>query len=159
MPRSLVPHTGRTLEILLVEDNEQDALLTREGLDEADVEVNVHHVENGDQCLAFLRRLGHFSIAPTPDLILLDLNMPVMDGREVLREIVADDGLRHLPVIILTTSTDEADVLEAYRLRCSSYIRKPVDYDLFSSALKELVDYWFSVVVRPPRATTSHNGA
>ena len=108
---------SRPAEILLVEDNEDDVLLTREGFRDARLLVNLHHVWNGEECLAFLRRQGRFSDAPRPDLLLLDLNLPVMDGREVLGEIVKDETLRHLPVVILTTSDSEQDILRMYRLR------------------------------------------
>ncbi len=100
--------------------------------------------------MAFLRKEREYADVPTPDLILLDLNMPVMDGREVLAELVKDDNLKHLPVVVLTTSEDERDVLNMYKLRCSSYITKPVDLGKFISVVQNLSDHWFKVVVRPP---------
>ncbi len=141
---------SRPPDILLVEDNEHDVVLTREGFRQAQLAVNLHHVENGEQCLEFLRKQGAYAAVPTPDLILLDLNMPVMDGREVLAELVRDDQLKHLPVIILTTSAEEKDVLSMYQLRCSSYITKPVDFNQFLRVIQGIGQYWFTVVVLPP---------
>lgn len=140
---------ARFAEILLVEDNEDDVLLTREGFERSKVAVNLHHVENGVECMAFLRKQGRYAEAPNPDLVLLDLNMPIMNGYEVLQQISADPELKHLPVIILTTSADERDILQMYRLRCSSYIVKPVDFIQFQRVINEFTGYWFSVVVLP----------
>lgn len=140
---------GRPAEILLVEDNADDVVLTREGFKLAKLNVNLHHVENGVGCLAFLRKEGEYAGVPTPDLILLDLNMPVMDGREVLAELVKDDELNHLPIVILTTSADEHDVLEMYKMRCSAYAAKPIDFDRFLEVVQGIADFWFSVVVLP----------
>lgn len=140
---------ARTAEILLVEDNQDDVVLARRGFERARLPVHLHHVENGEECMAFLRKSGIYAQAPTPDLILLDLNMPVMDGREVLAEMVADEALRQMPVVVLTTSADERDVLEMYRFRCSSYIVKPVDFDHFLAAIKCISRYWFTVAVLP----------
>jgi two-component system response regulator len=140
---------SRPAEILLVEDNENDVFLTREGFSRAKLAVNLHHVENGEKCMNFLRRSGSYASAPVPDLILLDLNMPVMNGREVLEEIVNDESLRRLPVVILTTSAADRDVLDLYKLRCSSYITKPVDFTQFQKLIQEFTDYWFTVVVLP----------
>jgi len=145
-----VTNGGRTAEILLVEDNEADVVLTRESFQRGKLKVNLHHVENGEECMAFLRKEGQYVSAPTPDLILLDLNMPVMDGREVLAEMVKDESLCHLPVVILTTSADEHDVLNMYRLRCSSYATKPVDFDQFQRVIQGIEEYWFTVVALPP---------
>jgi CheY-like chemotaxis protein len=138
-------------EILLVEDNQDDVLLTRRGFESAGVPANLHHVENGEECLAFLRQTGIYADAPRPDLILLDLNMPVMDGREVLAELVADDRLRRIPVVVLTTSADDRDVMDMYRLRCSSYIVKPVDFDRFLAVIRSIGHYWFTVAILPSR--------
>jgi len=141
----------RTAEILLVDDNKADVMLTREGFERTKLDVNLHHVENGERCLAFLRKEGQYSDVPAPDLILLDLNMPVMDGREVLTELVKDDNLSHLPVVILTTSRNEQDVLNMYKLRCSSYATKPIDLDDFLGIIQGISEYWFSVVVLPSK--------
>ena len=146
----MIERYGRPAEILLVEDNEDDVLLTREGFKDAKLAVHLHHVSNGEECLAFLRREPPYEGAPRADLVLLDLNMPIMDGREVLAAIVADPALSHLPVIILTTSDSEGDILSMYRLRCSSYITKPVNFDRFVKIVRSLTDYWFTVVVLPP---------
>jgi two-component system response regulator len=140
---------SRPAEILLVEDNENDVLLTREGFKRAKLMVNLHHVNDGEECMGFLRKLGRYADAPTPDLILLDLNMPRKDGREVLAEMVSDPELRHLPVVILTTSSDEREILNMYKLRCSSYIVKPVDFDQFLKVVRSVSEYWFTVVVLP----------
>lgn len=140
---------SKPAEILLVEDNEDDVLLTRVGFQRAKLMVNLHRVENGEECMAFLRKQDRWADAPTPDLILLDLNMPVMDGREVLAEISADEVLNHLPVVILTTSADEQDILAMYKLRCSSYIVKPVDFHQFQRIVQGIGEYWFTLVVLP----------
>ncbi|MEZ6037538.1 MAG: response regulator [Planctomycetota bacterium] len=146
---------GRVANLLLAEDNEDDVMLMREGFRRAKLQVNLHHVEDGERCLQFLRRQGQYADAPTPDLILLDVNMPVMSGREVMREISADPSLSHLPVVVLTTSPDERDVLELYRLRCSSYIVKPVDFPKFIKVVQDLTNYWFALVVLPKDASTA----
>jgi two-component system response regulator len=140
---------GRRAEILLVEDNEDDVMLTRLAFRQAKLLVNLHHAKDGEEGIAFLRKQGSYANAPTPDLILLDLNMPRKDGREVLGEITADEGLRHLPVVILTTSAEEREILKLYQLRASSYIVKPVDFDQFLRVIRSLHDYWFTVVVLP----------
>jgi len=142
---------GRPAEILLVEDNETDVALTREGFERAKLAVNLSHVNNGEQCLAYLRKEAGYANVTTPDLILLDLNMPVMDGREVLAELVKDENLNHLPVVVLTTSSDEKDVLQMYKLRCSGYAAKPVDFNRFLEVIQGITDFWFTVVVLPPR--------
>ena len=142
---------SRPAEILLVEDNENDVVLTRESFKMVKLAVKLHHVRNGQECMAFLRKEAPYEDAPTPDLILLDLNMPIMDGREVLEELVADPKLNHLPVVILTTSAEEKDILTMYKLRASSYIVKPVDFDQFMRVIREFGNYWFTVVVLPPK--------
>jgi len=140
---------ARPPEILLVEDSENDVILTREGFNEAKLAVNLHTVGDGEQCMSFLRKLGPHTGAPTPDLVLLDLNLPRKDGREVLAEIVADKALRHLPVVVMTTSRAESDIAHVYSLRCSSYIVKPVDFDRFVATIRTLSEYWFRTVVLP----------
>lgn len=142
--------SSRPAEILLVEDNENDVILTQEGFKRSKLLVHLHHVKNGEECMAFLRKQGEYAGVPTPDLILLDLNMPRMDGREVLAELVADENLRHLPVVILTTSSEDREVLRMYKLRCSSYIVKPVDFEQFLRVIRSISEYWFTVVVLPP---------
>ncbi len=140
---------SRFAEILLVDDNEDDVFLTREAFEAARLRVHLHHVDNGEKCLQFLRRQPPYENAPTPDLILLDMHMPVMDGHEVLSEIVKDQGLRHLPVVVLTTSYEAEDIQKMYGLRCSSYITKPVNFDNFVDAIGKLAGYWLTVVVMP----------
>lgn len=140
---------ARPIEVLLVEDNLHDVELTRISFERARFKVNLHHVENGQECLAFLRGQGTWSDSPEPDIILLDINMPIMDGKEVLVEIGKDPELCHIPVVVLTTSTDQRDVMEMYKLHCSSYISKPVDFNEFRRLILELGTYWFTVVVLP----------
>ncbi len=141
---------GRLAEVLLVEDNENDVILTREGFLSANFHVNLHHVKNGKECLAFLRQEGKYTDAPRPDLILLDLNMPVMSGHEVLEAMSNDENLQQHRVVVLTTSSSERDILNAYKwMPCSSYIMKPVDFDNFTSAIENIGGYWLSLVVKP----------
>jgi chemotaxis family two-component system response regulator Rcp1 len=139
----------RLAEILLVEDNAGDVELTREAFKKSEPAVNLHHAKDGEQCMAFIRKQGQYTNAPTPDMILLDLNMPRMDGREVLAEISNDESLRHLPVVLLTTSHEEQEILKMYQLRCSSYIVKPVDLHQFVRVIQTFSDYWLTVVVLP----------
>jgi two-component system response regulator len=144
---------SRPAEILLVEDNDNDVELTRMAFVKSKLLVNLHHAKDGEECMAFLRQQGKYADAPAPDIILLDLNMPRMDGREVLKEISEDLSLRHLPVVILTTSAEESEILKMYELRCSSYIVKPVNFDQFMRVIQSLADYWLTVVVLPPKQT------
>jgi two-component system, chemotaxis family, response regulator Rcp1 len=139
----------RPAEILLVEDNENDVILTRLAFKRAKLAIRLNHVKDGEECMAYLRKQGAYTKAPTPDIILLDLNMPRMDGREVLAEISEDEELRYLPVVILTTSSEEQEILKMYKLRCSSYIIKPVDFEQFVRVIKLFTDYWLEVVVVP----------
>lgn len=141
---------GRSAEVLLVEDNDNDVVLMRLGFKQAKFAVNLHHVSNGEECMAFLRKEGKYSEVPAPDLVLLDLNMPRMDGREVLEEVTGDENLKHLPIVILTTSDADKDILMSYKLRCSSYIMKPIDFQNFSTMIQSFADYWFALVVLVP---------
>jgi CheY-like chemotaxis protein len=141
--------TGKPVEILLVEDNPGDVRLTIEGLKESKVSNNLHVVEDGVEAMAFLRREGKYSEAVRPDLILLDLNLPKKDGREVLTEIKADKNLRTIPVVVLTTSEAEQDILKAYMLHANCYITKPVDLEQFISVVTSIEDFWFSIVKLP----------
>jgi len=143
---------SRPAEILLVEDNDDDVELMRIGFAKSRLLVNLHRVRNGEDCMEFLRKTGVFANVPSPDLILLDINMPKMDGREVLAEIVADAKLQHLPIVVMTTSAAEPDILAAYKLRCNSYIVKPIDFKQFVTVIQALGDYWFTVVVLPSPA-------
>jgi CheY-like chemotaxis protein len=140
---------GEPIEILLVEDNADDADLTVETLREGKVRNNVRVVEDGVEAMAFLRREGKNRAAPLPDLILLDLNLPRMSGREVLAEIKADPDLKRIPVVIMTTSSAEKDILEAYNLHANCYVTKPVDLDQFIGVVKKIEDFWLTVVKLP----------
>ena len=137
------------IELLLVEDNDDDVVLTRESFRATSLPINLNRVENGEQCMAFLRKQSPFENAPTVELVLLDINMPRMDGREVMAAITADATLRHLPVVVLTTSSAETDIHQMYALRCSSYIVKPVIFEEFTQAITKLEDYWWAVVALP----------
>jgi chemotaxis family two-component system response regulator Rcp1 len=139
------------IEILLVEDDPADARLTREALRDAKVANNLHVVPNGDEALAFLRRGEGFADVPRPDVMLLDLNLPGRDGREVLAEVKADDELKTIPIAVLTTSTSEADVLRSYDLGANCYITKPVDLDEFLKVVEAIDDFWLTVVRLPGR--------
>ena len=140
---------GRPVEILLVEDSPSDALLTKEALKRGKVNNSLHHVPDGVEALAYLRRQGDYADAPRPDVVLLDLNMPRKGGMEVLQEVRADKDLECLPVIVLTTSDDERDVLEAYEFRANCYITKPVDMQQFVAAMQALDGFWLTWVSLP----------
>ena len=141
--------SSRPAEILLAEDNENDVELTRQGFKRCKLVLNLHHVKDGEECMAFLRKQGKYSNAPTPDLLLLDLNMPRMDGREVLAEMVVDETLNAIPVVVLTTSAQDEEIVKMYKMRCSSYIIKPIDFDQFLHVVRSIAEYWFTVVVLP----------
>lgn len=141
---------GRPIEILLVEDNPGDVRLTREVLKEGKPLINLRAVEDGVEALAFLRREGKYADAPRPDLILLDLNLPKKDGREVLAVIKADEHLRRIPVVVLTVSQAEEDILKSYNLNANCYISKPVDLDQFIKVVKSIEDFWLTIVKLPP---------
>jgi two-component system response regulator len=138
------------IEILLVEDNPGDARLTQEVLKDSKIRNNLHIVADGVEAMAFLRREGQYASAPRPDIILLDLNLPRMDGREVLKAIKADESLRRIPIVIMTTSDDEHDILAAYDLYANCYITKPVDFQRFIEIVKTIENFWFSIVRLPP---------
>ena len=141
---------SRWIDILLVEDNPGDVRLTKEALKEAKVRNNLHVVEDGVAALHFLRREGEFSGVPRPDLILLDLNLPKKDGREVLEEIKADSALKTIPVVVLTTSHAEEDIVRSYNLHANCYVTKPVDLDQFIRIVKSIEDFWLTIVRLPP---------
>ena len=136
-------------EILLVEDNPGDVRLTREALNESKLANNLHVAEDGVEAMAFLRKEGKYTNAPIPDLILLDLNLPRMDGREALKRIKDDEALKRIPVVILTTSTADEDILKTYELHANCYITKPVDFGQFVKVVKSVEDFWFSIVKLP----------
>jgi two-component system response regulator len=139
-------------EILLVEDSPTDVLMTQEALEGSRVLNRLHVVSDGVEALEFLHQQNLFTGAPRPDLILLDLNLPRKDGREVLAEIKQDASLRLIPVVVLTTSKAEEDVLRSYGLHVNSYIVKPVNFDRFVEAIRTLEQFWFQVVTLPPRS-------
>jgi CheY-like chemotaxis protein len=140
---------GRPAVILLAEDDDNDAELTRLGFERAKFAAQLHRVSNGEECLAFLRKEGPYSGAPTPDIVLLDLNMPRMDGVEVMQQIGNDDLLKHLVIVVLTSSNAEQDILRSYQLRCNSYLVKPISFEAFAKMIQSLGDYWFSLVKLP----------
>ena len=139
----------RPIEILLVEDNPGDVRLTQEALGEAKVRNNLAVARDGVEALSYLRREPPFEDATRPDMVLLDLNLPRKDGREVLAEIKADPELRRLPVVVLTTSSAEKDVLESYNLYANCYITKPVDLDQFVRIVSSIEDFWLTIVKLP----------
>jgi CheY-like chemotaxis protein len=141
---------NRPVEILLVEDNPGDERLTREALKEGKVYNNFHWVKDGVEAMEFLRREGKYASAPRPDIILLDLNLPKMDGREVLQAIKTDSDLKRIPVVVLTTSKAEEDVLRTYSLHANCYVTKPVDLEKFIVVVKSIDAFWLTVVTLPP---------
>jgi two-component system, chemotaxis family, response regulator Rcp1 len=141
----------RPINILLVEDSPGDIRLTQEALRGSKVVNQLHVARDGEQAMAFLRQEGEFAEKPIPDLILLDLNLPRKDGREVLAEMKQDPGLRRIPVIVLTTSSAEQDVLETYDMHVNAYVTKPVDLLKFMTVVRSIEDFWFSIVHLPSR--------
>ena len=145
------PQQGKPIDILLVEDNPGDADLAREALEDSKVNNALHVVDDGEKAMFFLRRSGAYNDAPRPDLILLDLNLPKKDGRQVLAEIKADDDLKRIPVVILTTSQAEEDVIKSYNLHANCYITKPIDLHQFLHVVRSIEDFWLSIVILPPK--------
>ncbi len=140
---------GKPIEILLVEDNPGDVRLTQEALKEGKVLNKLHTVEDGIEALAFLNQEGSYADAPRPELILLDLNLPKKDGRDVLAEIKGNGDLKRIPVVVLTTSRSEQDILKSYDLNANCYITKPVDLDQFISVVRSINEFWLSIVKLP----------
>ena len=140
---------NEAIEVLLVEDNPGDVRLTREALKDAKVHISLHVATDGIEAMSYLERTGPHVNAPRPDLILLDLNLPRKDGREVLKEIKESPSLRTIPVVILTTSSSDADVLQSYHLHANCYISKPVDLSGFLDVVKSIDNFWLSVVKLP----------
>jgi two-component system response regulator len=136
-------------EILLVEDSPSDVLMTRDALKGAKISNNLHVVEDGEDAMMFLRREGEYAMAPRPHLVLLDLNLPRKTGREVLAEVKGDSDLKLIPVVVLTTSKAEVDVLAAYGLHANCYVTKPVDFQSFVSIIASIERFWFTVVTLP----------
>jgi CheY-like chemotaxis protein len=141
--------TGKSIEILLVEDNPGDVRLTKEALTEGKVLNTLHVAVDGVEAMSFLQREGQYAYAPRPDLILLDLNLPKKDGREVLAEIKTDDELKRIPVVILTTSSAEEDITKTYNFHANCYITKPVDLEQFINVVKSIKSFWVNVVKLP----------
>ena len=140
----------RPINLLLVEDSPTDQLMTREALEHAKVLLNLHVVEDGIQTMDFLRRTGKFAAAPRPDLILLDLNLPRKDGREVLSEIKSDPALKKIPVVVLTTSKAAEDIAHAYGAHANCFITKPVGFANFNEVMRSIEKFWFTVASLPP---------
>lgn len=140
---------GKPIEILLVEDNEGDVRLTKEAFRDNKMKNNLNVVRDGVEAVAFLRRQSNYAGAPRPDLILLDLNLPKKDGREVLEEIKSDEDLKRIPVVVLTTSKAEEDILKAYDLHANCYVTKPVDLDEFVKVVKSIEEFWLAIVKLP----------
>jgi CheY-like chemotaxis protein len=140
---------GQPIEVLLVEDDPGDVLLIREAFDYNKVHNHISVVNDGEQALAFLRNEGQYADARRPDLVLLDLNLPRKDGREVLAEVKADDRLRTIPIVVLTTSEAEEDVLRSYELHANAYVTKPVDFERFVAIVRQIDDFFVSVVRLP----------
>jgi CheY-like chemotaxis protein len=141
----------RAIEVLLIEDDPGDVLMTREAFEDAKVANNLCVVSDGEDAMAFLRGEGVHADAPRPDLVLLDLNLPRVDGREVLEQIKNDPELRSIPVVVLTTSESEDDILHSYSLHANAYVTKPVDFDRFHQVVRQIDDFFVSVVKLPGR--------
>ncbi|WP_432835582.1 response regulator [Dactylosporangium sp. CA-092794] len=140
------------IEVLLVEDDPGDVLMTQEAFEEHKVRNKLNVVQDGEEALAYLRREGRFAEATRPDLILLDLNLPRVDGREVLQVIKEDQDLRRIPVVVLTTSQADEDILRSYSLHANAYVTKPVDFDSFIAVVRQIDEFFVSVVKLPPRS-------
>jgi CheY-like chemotaxis protein len=146
-----MPSQGQPIEVLLVEDDPGDELMTREAFEENKVRNHLHVARDGKEALDFLNRRGQYADAPRPDLVLLDLNLPKFDGRQVLAEIKADEDLRTIPVVVLTTSAAEEDILRSYQLHANAYVTKPVDFTRFIQVVRQIDDFFVSVVRLPAR--------
>ncbi|MGE0268647.1 MAG: response regulator [Candidatus Omnitrophota bacterium] len=139
----------KLVHVLMVDDDEGDIQLTKECLLEAKIRIDLSVVNDGEQCMEFLRRQGKYSDAQLPDVILLDLNMPKKDGRQTLEEIRADKVLKAIPVVILTTSDADQDIVESYTKGANSYVKKPVDFEQYRKIVSEISDFWFEIVALP----------
>jgi CheY-like chemotaxis protein len=142
---------GKSFEILLVEDNEGDVGLIEEVFEEAKIRNSLHVAKDGEEAVLYLHSEGKFSGSPRPDLIILDLNLPKKDGREVLRDIKKDENFHNIPVIILTTSTAERDILRAYELHANAYVTKPLDFNQFIKVVGSIVNFWLEIVKLPSK--------
>jgi CheY-like chemotaxis protein len=147
----MIPSHTQPVEILMVEDNPRDARLAVEALKDSKVRNNLHHVEDGVTAMRFLYRQAEYAQVPRPDLILLDLNLPRKDGREVLEEIKEDPELKLVPVVVLTTSEAERDLVKTYDMHANAYVVKPIDLDRFVEVVQAIEGFWFTIVKLPPR--------
>jgi len=150
---SVIGELGMAIEVLLVEDSPGDVRLTQEAFREANRAIHLHVASDGVEAMAFLKREGTNANAPRPDLILLDLNLPRMDGREVLAEIKGDDNLKTIPTIILTTSESEADIVKSYQLQANCYLSKPVQLSAFEVLVKSINDFWLTTARLPQQVS------
>ena len=150
----MIGERGSPIEVLLIEDSPGDVRLTREAFRTANPSIHLHVASDGVEAMAFLKREGPHSEAPRPDLILLDLNLPRMDGREVLAQIKQHEGLRTIPTVILTTSDAEVDIAKSYQLQANCYLNKPVQLDDFESLVKSINDFWLTEVKLPKQVTS-----
>jgi CheY-like chemotaxis protein len=142
---------GRPIDVLLVEDDPGDELITREAFEHNKIKNNLHVAHDGEEGLDFLYRRGVYENAPTPDLILLDLNLPKYDGRQLLEKIKSDPDLNHIPVVVLTTSSAEEDILRSYKLHANAYVTKPVHFDRFMEVVRQVDEFFITIVKPPPR--------
>ncbi len=142
-------NNSKLIDILLVEDNEGDARLAREAMKDSKIRNTLHHVSDGEEAMAFLHKEGKYANSPRPELILLDLNLPKKDGRQVLAEIKMDNDLKRIPVVILTVSSAEEDILKSYNLHANCYITKPIDLGQFMKVVRSVEDFWLTIVKLP----------
>ena len=147
----MIQSVGKAIDILLVEDNPGDVRLAMEALKESKMRNNIYVVEDGVEAMDFLRRKGKYNDVPRPDLILLDLNLPRKSGREVLAEVKTDDNLKRIPVVVLTVSRDEEDILKAYDMHANCYVTKPLDFEQFVKITKTIEEFWLTIVKLPPK--------
>jgi CheY-like chemotaxis protein len=145
------PEQLELIDVLLVEDDVGDVLLIQEAFADNKVRNRLHRVADGVEAIAFLRREGEYADAPRPDLVLLDLNLPRKDGREVLAEVKADEALKQIPVVVLTTSKADEDILRSYKLHANAYVTKPVDFERFIEVVRQIDEFFVTVVKLPPR--------
>lgn len=142
-------YESRLIEVLLVEDSETDAMLTEEALKDAKVANSLHRVETGEQALDFMYKRGEYADSPTPDLVLLDLNLPGIGGQEVLEQIKKDEQLKMTPVVVLTTSRSDEDIVRAYGMNANCYVTKPVGFDELARVVHSIEEFWFGIVALP----------
>jgi CheY-like chemotaxis protein len=148
---------GRAIDVLLIEDDPGDEVITREAFEHNKIKNNLHVAHDGEEGLDFLYRRGKFENAPRPDLVLLDLNLPKYDGRQLLEQIKSDPDLSHIPVVVLTTSSAEEDILRSYQLHANAYVTKPVDLDQFMEAVRQIDEFFVQVVRLPPSLGPASN--